>query len=126
MAKEKLNLSIEEIQEIQKELAELGILEEFKDYRITENYLNEFLEKYSDLSGQYNYKQGAVLLPLFKRIEEKYPSISEEESVNKVHKLIPIINAMLHQAGVFKLIKKVSKINDKKVKRNLEENQNDK
>jgi len=98
MTKEKLDISIEEIQAIQKELTELGVLEEFKDYKITEEYLNEFLEKYSDLSGHYSYKQGAVLLPLFKRIKEKYPNISEEESVNKAHRLIPIVNSMLHQA----------------------------
>ena len=120
MTKEKLDLSVEEIQAMQKELAELGVLKEFKDYRITEEYLNEFLEKYSDLSGQYSYKQGAVLLPLFKRIKEKYPNISEEESVNKAHRLIPIVNSMLHQAEVFKLIKKVSKMSDEEIKRDLE------
>lgn len=120
MTKEKLDISIEEIKAIQKELTELRVLEEFKDYKITEEYLNEFLEKYSDLSGQYSYKQGAVLLPLFKRIKEKYPNISEEKSVNKAHRLIPIVNSMLHQAGVFKLIKKVSKMSDEEVKRDLE------
>ncbi len=91
MVKEKLNLSVEKIQEIQNELVELGVLEEFKDYKITEEYLNDFLEKYSDLSGQYGYKQGAALLPLFKRIKDRHHNTSEEESVNKAHKLIPVV-----------------------------------
>lgn len=118
--KEKIKLNVKEIQERQKELAKLGILGEFKDYKITEEYLNEFLEKYSELSGVYGYKQAAIVFPLFKRIKKINPNISEEELINEVQKLFPIIIAMLHSGGIFKLIKDVSKMSDEKIEKELD------
>ena len=44
-------LKVKGIIGIQKELCELGVLEEYVDYRISKKYLSEFLKNYSDLSG---------------------------------------------------------------------------
>ena len=46
-------LNVEEMRRIQKELYDLGVLEEYTDYKISEKYLNDFLKNYSKLYGQY-------------------------------------------------------------------------
>jgi len=102
-------LKVEEIKMIQKELYDLGILEEYTDYRISKKYLSEFLKNYSNLSGQYSYVIASVLLPLFKRLEEKYPNMNHDEQIRKSSELAPVIRAMLYHEKVFALIKKVSK-----------------
>ena len=98
----------ERILHLQKELFDLGVLEEFKDYKISEKYLSDFLDMYSKKSGQYSYVIGAIIIPLFKSIKEKHPAASEEEITKKCSELAPIIRAMLQHEGVFRLIKKVS------------------
>ena len=102
-------IRVKEIIEIQKELCELGILEEYVNYRTSKKYLSEFLKNYSNLSGQYSYVIASVLLPLFKRLEEKYPNMSHDEQIVKSSELAPVIRAMLYHEKVFALIKKVSK-----------------
>ena len=102
-------LRAKEIIEIQKELCELGVLEKYADYRISKKYFSEFLKNYSNLSGQYSYVIASVLLPLFKRLEEKYPNMDHDEQMRKSSELAPVIRAMLYHEKVFALIKKVSK-----------------
>jgi len=111
--KQKIKLSIKEIRKRQQELCALGVLEEFKDYKINKKYLEEFLSAYSELHGKYGYVQEAIILPLFKIIKQKNPSISEEEAIKTAQRFFPIIRGMLDYEGVFKLIKKVSNRSDK-------------
>ena len=110
MATKKLN--VEEIRRIQKELCDLGVLEEYSDYIISKKYLNDFLKNYSELSGQYSYVIGSILMPLFKRLEEKYPNMSHDEQMRKSSEFATVIRAMLYHEKVFTLIKKVSKKNE--------------
>ncbi len=102
-------LNVEEIRKIQKELCDLGVLEEYTDYKISEKYLDDFLKNYSKLYGQYSYVIGSILMPLFKRLEEKYPNMGHDEQMRKCSELAPVIRAMLHHEKVFTLIKKASK-----------------
>ncbi len=117
----KIPLNAEKIAELQKELVYLGVVEEFTDYRISDAYLQEFLEKYSELSGRHSYIVGSVLMPLFTRLKEQYPHLSEEEMVTKAHELFPVVRGMLEIGGVFKLIKQVSKKSDAEIERELKE-----
>lgn len=98
-------LSRYEIKGLQKELCGMNVLEEFTDYRISKEYLGLFLERYSKLEGKYGYITGAILTSLFDFIKKKEPAISEQDLVEKSHRLYPIIKGMLVHEGIFKLIK---------------------
>lgn len=98
-------LSRYEIKGLQKELCGMNVLEEFTDYRISKDYLELFLERYSKLEGQHSYIAGAILTSLFDFIKKKEPNISEKELVEKSYRLYPIIKGMLVHKGIFKLIK---------------------
>lgn len=88
MKDKKHKLSIREIKKRQQELCTLGVLEEFKDYRISRKYLEEFLSIYSKLHGKHGYIQEAIILPLFKIMKEKNPSISEEEAIKAAQRFL--------------------------------------
>jgi len=117
----KVYLSAEKIAKMQKELVKLGVAEEFTDYRISDAYLQEFLEKYSELSGRHSYVVGSVLIPLFTRLKEQYPHFNEGEIVTKAHKLFPVVRGMLEIGGVFKLIKQVSKKDGAQIEKEIKE-----
>lgn len=113
--KQKITLSPEEIKKVQQELFNFGVLEEHKEYRIKKEYLEEFLSTYSERSGRYGYIQEAIIFPLFDLMKEKNPSISEEELTDQAQRFYPVIRAMLDQEGVFKLIRKVSKMRNREL-----------
>src|SRR3989344_6704736 len=104
--KNKKSFKEKDIKLMQKELFELGILEEFTDYRISEKFLNDFLDNYEKNYGKQAYIIGSQLIPLFERLRAKYPDANEEEIISKSHKLIPIIRAMFHHERTIPIIKK--------------------
>lgn len=107
--KQQINFTLEEIRKLQKELSEMNVTKETTNYHLSEEYLNLFLERYSELDGQYGYIQGAILTPLFGFIKKKEPNISQEELVIKSQRLYPIIRLMLINDKVFTLIKRIKK-----------------
>lgn len=109
MNKETLKLSADQIRELQKELSNLNVVEEYMDYRLSDRYIDLFLQKYSELDGTYGHIQGATLTSLFEFIKKKYPNINEQELIIKSQKLYPVIRAMLLKSKLFNLIKKVQK-----------------
>jgi len=125
MAKENKNkgihLSKEEILKRQEELFDLGVLEEFKDYRISNVYFKKFLDKYSEVYGKPGSISESVLMPLFDIFKKKYPNINEKELVDKAHNFYPIIRTMLELGGAFKLIKKVVNMKDNDTKKEIKE-----
>ena len=98
-----------EIVRIQKELCELGIVEEFTDYRISEKFLDEFLINLEKHYGKKDYFVGSQIIPLADRLRAKYPEASEEDIIRKAHKLIPVIRAMFEDEKILKLVKKAMK-----------------
>ncbi|MBI1935476.1 hypothetical protein HYS31_03470 [Candidatus Woesearchaeota archaeon] len=98
-------LTQEKIIEMQKELHRLNVVQEITDYRISNEYFELFLKRYSEFEGEYGYIQGAILTSLFDFIKKRMPNISESELISKSQKLYPIIRGMLVQEGAFKLIK---------------------
>src|SRR3989344_9384676 len=111
--KKGIHLNREEIIKRQKELFDLGVLEEFKDYRISDKYFKQFLDNYSKVYGLKGSISESILPPLFELLKEKNPKISDEEMVNKSHDIYPIIRTMLEIEGAFKIIKKVVNENPK-------------
>lgn len=107
--KNKFKLNLSQIKQIQKELYELNILEEFTDYKISAEYLDLFLKRYSELEGEYGHIQGAILTSLFDFIKKKESNVNDSELVNKSHKLYPVIKAMLIKEKIFKLINDAKK-----------------
>ena len=114
--KKGLHLSKEEILKRQKELFELGVLEQFTDYRISDSYFKEFLHKYSEVYGKPGSISKAILIPLFDIYKKNGSEMEEKELVKKAHDLYPIIRTMLKIEGVFKIIKNV--VGKRKIKKN--------
>ena len=107
--KKEIKLTYKQIKELQKELQDISVVEEIIDYKISKEYLDLFLKRYSELEGNYGYIQGAILTSLFDFIKRKDPNIVESELINKSQKLYPIIRGMLVQEQIFKLIKDAKK-----------------
>lgn len=104
-----IKLTHEKIIELQKELQNIGVTEEIVDYKISKEYLDLFLKRYSKLEGDYGYIQGAILTSLFDFIKRKEPNILESDLITKSQKLYPIVRGMLVQERVFKLINDAKK-----------------
>lgn len=105
----KTKLTVKQIKEIQKDLHSSGILEEYVDYRLSEEYMNLFLEKYSELEGRHGYIQGATIISLLELIKKKAPALSEKKKIKKVQTAYPIIRSMLIREKVFEVINKARK-----------------
>lgn len=107
--KNEIKLDYRQIRKLQIELQDLNVVEEVIDHKISKEYLELFLKKYSELEGEYGYIQGAILTSLFDFIRKKKPNINDSELINRFQKLYPIIKGMLVQEQIFKLIKDAKK-----------------
>lgn len=114
MKRKRRRFGAKKVEKIQEELCALGVLEEFKNYRISRKYMSKFLSAYSDSHGKYGYIQQAIIFPLFGMVKEKNDSVSEGEFFRIVNRYFPIIRCMLEHEGIFKAIKRCSQNSGKK------------